>query len=100
MQVQVSGTTEEMTMNQATANDAEQAFDKFMRNPLVRKIGVDRASFVAGFQTCAEQRDELLAAAKLLLAQYDSSGDFTMGGNLTNKPFLMFRAALEKMEGR
>ena len=46
-------------MSQATVNDdAWQAFDKFMRNPLVRKIGVDRASFVAGFETCAEQRAE------------------------------------------
>ena len=46
-------------MSQATVNDdAGQAFDKFMRNPLVRKIGVDRASFVAGFETCAEQHAE------------------------------------------
>mgnify|MGYP001562258137 CR=1 FL=1 len=40
--------------------------------------------------------DDLVAAAKLLLQQYDSSGDFTMGGNLTNEPFLLFRAALAR----
>lgn len=39
---------------------------------------------------------DLLAAAMELMQQYDSSGDFTMGGNLTNQPFLKFRAAIAK----
>ena len=43
--------------------------------------------------------DDLVAAAELLLQQYDSSGDFTMGGNLTNEPFLLFRAALKRAKG-
>ena len=41
---------------------------------------------------------DLLAAAELLLQQYDSNGDFTMGGNLTNEPFLMFRAVLARIK--
>lgn len=39
---------------------------------------------------------ELLAACKLLIKQYDESGDFVMGGKLTNQPFLMAEAALKK----
>lgn len=44
------------------------------------------------------QRDELLAGALLLLEQYDASGDFTMGGKLTNQPFLLLRAAAAKVQ--
>lgn len=40
-------------------------------------------------EALTKQCDELLAACKLAVQQYESSGDFTMGGNLTNKPFLM-----------
>jgi hypothetical protein len=43
---------------------------------------------------------DLLEAVQLLLSQYDSSPDFTMGGNLTNEPFLMARAAIEKATGK
>ena len=43
---------------------------------------------------------EILEALSLLVDQYDSSGDFTMGGNLTNEPFLMARAAIAKATGR
>lgn len=43
---------------------------------------------------------EMLEALSLLVDQYDSSGDFTMGGNLTNEPFLMARAAIAKATGR
>lgn len=39
---------------------------------------------------------EFIEAAILLLGQYDASGDFQMGGRLTNEPFLKFRAALAK----
>lgn len=39
---------------------------------------------------------ELLEACLLLMKQYDASGDFTMGGELTNEPFLLARAAIEK----
>ena len=42
---------------------------------------------------------DMLEALRLLLAQYDSADDFIMGGNLTNKPFLMARAAIAKAEG-
>ena len=38
----------------------------------------------------------LREAAILLMTQYDSLDDFVMGGNLTNEPFIMFRAALDK----
>ncbi len=43
---------------------------------------------------------DLLGAAQLLLSQYDSSTDFTMGGDLTNEPFLMAREAIAKAIGR
>ena len=43
----------------------------------------------------ASERDRLREAAILLMTQYDSLDDFVMGGNLTNEPFLMFRAALD-----
>ena len=39
---------------------------------------------------------DMLEALEFLMEQYDSSGDFTMGGDLTNKPFLMARAAIAK----
>lgn len=39
---------------------------------------------------------ELLEAAALLIQQYESSGDFVMGGNLTNAPFLALKAAVAK----
>lgn len=42
---------------------------------------------------------ELLAALEILVSQYDSSSDFTMGGNLTNEGFLLGRAAIEKAKG-
>lgn len=43
---------------------------------------------------------DMLKALLLLVDQYDSSDDFTMGGNLTNEPFLMARAAIAKATGR
>ena len=57
--------------------------------------------YVEGIENIADARliaaaPDLMAAAELLLQQYDSSGDFTMGGNLTNEPFLLFRAALAR----
>ena len=68
------------------------------------------AMLIAAAPETAAERDRLresnaslIEAAELLLRQYDSSGDFTMGGNLTNEPFLKFRAALArhaKAEGR
>ena len=42
------------------------------------------------------ERDRSREAAILLMTQYDSLDDFVMGGNLTNEPFIMFRAALDK----
>lgn len=39
---------------------------------------------------------DMLAALVKLMEQYDSGPDFSMGGNLTNEPFLMARAALQK----
>lgn len=39
---------------------------------------------------------DMLAALVKLMEQYDSSPDFTMGGYLTNEPFLMARDALKK----
>lgn len=39
---------------------------------------------------------DMLKALEFLMEQYDSSGDFTMGGNLTNEPFLKARAAIAK----
>ena len=43
---------------------------------------------------------DMLAALTLLIEQYDSFDEFTMGGGLTNEPFLMARAAIAKAEGR
>jgi hypothetical protein len=43
---------------------------------------------------------DLLSALQLLMDQYDSSPDFTMGGNLTNAPFIMARAAIAKATGK
>lgn len=43
--------------------------------------------------------DGLVAGCRVLLEQYEASGDFTMGGKLTNKPFLMIRAALNELFG-
>jgi hypothetical protein len=42
---------------------------------------------------------DMLEALRLLLDQYDSFDEFTMGGGLTNEPFLMARAAVAKAEG-
>jgi hypothetical protein len=38
---------------------------------------------------------KLIEGAKLLLEQYEASDDITLGGKLTNKPFLMLRNALQ-----
>ena len=62
-------------------------------------IMVDNLVDAAFIVQACNSHDDLLAAAELLLQQYDSSGDFTMGGNLTNEPFLMFRAALARAKG-
>lgn len=42
---------------------------------------------------------ELLEACELLIEQYEASGDFTIGGKLTNRPFSMARAAIAKATG-
>lgn len=42
---------------------------------------------------------EMYEALKILVSQYEDSGDFTMGGRLTNEGFLKGKAALKKAEG-
>jgi len=41
---------------------------------------------------------DLLEACKILVNQYDESGDFRMGGMLTNEGFLLARKAIQKAE--
>lgn len=43
--------------------------------------------------------DGLVAGCRVLLEQYEASGDFTMGGKLTNKPFMMIRDSLNELSG-
>lgn len=50
-------------------------------------------------RTLERSWNELFAALEILVNQYDSSPDFTMGGNLTNEGFLLGRAAIEKAKG-
>lgn len=47
-----------------------------------------------------EINNMLLGACKILVDQYNSSGDFTMGGNLTNEGFLKAIKAIKKAEGK
>lgn len=46
--------------------NADEAYQKFSAVPLVKGL-VDRASFCAGFDTCGEQFDPLLASVKSAL---------------------------------
>lgn len=41
----------------------------------------------------------LVAGCRVLLEQYEASGDFTMGGKLTNRPFMMIRDSLNELFG-
>lgn len=59
----------------------------------------DVNTLVAECDLLRSQRDSLLKIAELLLHQYDASGDFVMGGKLTNEPFLRFRAAIAQVRG-
>lgn len=43
--------------------------------------------------------DELVAACEELISQYESVPEFTLGGNLTNWPFLKIRQALANRMG-
>ena len=47
----------------------------------------------------AKTNGALVDGCRLLLEQYDASGDFTMGGKLTNQPFSMIRASLNELFG-
>ena len=44
------------------STQAEKEFQKFAAAPLVKACWVDRASWIAGYETALEQQDELLAA--------------------------------------
>lgn len=46
---------------------------------------------------CVNAHDYLVEALKILVKQYDSSGDIVMGGNLTNEGFLKGKAVLTKL---
>ena len=67
-------------------------------DPTIANMGAfgDQKANAAFIVRACNSHDDLVVAAELLLQQYDSSGDFTMGGNLTNEPFLMFRVAIAK----
>lgn len=58
-----------------------------------------RATEVANARLIAAAPD-LYEACRLLIEQYDSGPDFTMGGNLTNAPFTLARAAIAKATGQ
>lgn len=42
----------------------------------------------------ADQLEKLLAGCSLLVAQYDAEDNFTLGGALTNAPFLAIKESL------
>lgn len=44
-----------------------------------------------------ENAQEMFLACEKLIEQYNASPDMTMGGKLTNEPFLRIKAALEKI---
>lgn len=44
----------------------------------------------------ARDLDALIEGRELLLAQYEALDDFTLGGALTNAPFIKIREALGK----
>ncbi len=47
----------------------------------------------------AEVIPALVNACTLLMEQYGAVTEFTMGGKLTNEPFLLIEAALKQMQG-
>lgn len=44
-----------------------------------------------------EQKTKLLRSCELLIDQYSAAGDFTMGGYLTNAPFLQIGDVLKEL---
>lgn len=51
-------------MPTATNSEADEAYEKFAAVVAQLNVGVDRASFIAGYETAIQQRAELLAALK------------------------------------
>ena len=72
---------------------AYEAYEKFSAEPLVKAAGgVDRTSFCAGFDTCAEQYEGLLEALQAIVK--DEMSDIRY--SLYKKALL----AIDKAEGR
>ena len=53
----------------------------------------------AVLKAAAVTAHDLESACRTLIAQYRSSGDFVLGGNLTNGPFLAIEDALKAIDG-
>jgi len=75
--------TDEAELSNAHFSDWGTGPSGYVRRSDMERLELDRA--------------RLMEVASLLLSQYDASGDFTMGGKLTNKPFLMFAALLKEL---
>jgi hypothetical protein len=56
--------------------------------------GKDRADEV---RQAVDIVSELIAANRLLIEQYEAVSEFTMGGALTNAPFLLIKETLERI---
>ena len=59
----------------------------------------DYAALEAELATLRQSERALREAGTLLLEQYDAVPDFTMGGKLTNEPFMLMRTALAARQG-
>lgn len=87
----------------ASANDRDLVAIRAERDRLIGlnaqlRAGIDSIlKRISALEAIQDQYDELAAGARLLLEQYDASGDFRMGGKLTNRPFLMLKDALAKV---
>ena len=53
------------------SKQAEKEFQKFAAVPLMKACGVDRASWIAGYETAREQREALLASVQKIAVLLD-----------------------------
>ena len=67
------------------SNPAERAYQAFATQPLAATIGVERASFVAGYNTAQAELVEALRAAQIIIE------------NLPAPPRSVERKAIEKI---
>jgi hypothetical protein len=70
---------------------------KGMKRPDMAKVRMSRsARDRETINRLRKLNTELLEACQLLIEQYESTSEFTLGGNLTNKPFSLARNAIAK----